>query len=113
MPSATYELFAEAMAGRKQILCIYDGHPRELCPVVLGHRQGEEVALVFQFGGRSSKGLPPGGQWKCLRLSKASAVKLREGPWHAGASHRQAQACVEIVDLDVNPSSPYEPRRRL
>jgi len=113
MPSRTYSLFAEAMAARKQIFCTYDGHPRELCPIILGHSQGEEKALTFQFGGRSSTGLPPGGQWRCLFLSKVRDVELRDGAWQTRDSHTQPQGCVEIVDLDVNPASPYAPKRRL
>jgi len=113
MPSSTYDLFAKAMAERKQILCIYDGYPRALCAVLLGHSKGEEVALAYQFAGRGKTRLPPQGQWKCLHLSKVSNVELRDGPWHAGPSHKRAQSCVEIVDLDVNPASPYNPRRRL
>jgi hypothetical protein len=113
MQSTAYRLFAEAMARRKQILCIYDGYPRELCPIILGHSQGQEKALTFQFGGGSSKGLPRGGQWRCLFLGKVGDARLRDGPWHAGNSHTQPQGCVEIVDLDVNPASPYRPRRRL
>ena len=113
MPSPTYRLFAQAMAERKQVLCRYDGHPRELCPIILGHSQGQEKALTFQFGGGSSKGLPPGGQWRCLFLAKVSDIQLRDGEWHSGDSHTQPQGCVEIVDLDVNPASPYSPTRRL
>jgi hypothetical protein len=113
MPSSTYRLFADAMAARKQILCVYDGYPRELCSIVLGHSKGQEVALVYQFAGGSKSGLPPEGEWKCLHLSKISDARLRDGPWYTGSSHTRAQACVEIVDLDVNPSSPYNPRRRL
>jgi hypothetical protein len=113
MPSSTYTQFAEAMAGRKQILCTYDGLFRELCPIILGHSQGQETALTFQFGGQSSKGLPPGGQWRCLFLAKVGDVRLRDGPWHAGDSHTQPQGCVETVDLDANPESPYHPKRRL
>jgi hypothetical protein len=113
MASRVYDLFARAMAERKQILCTYDGYPRELCPVILGHSKGEENALTFQFGGGSSKGLPPGGQWRCLFLAQVGDAPLRDGPWHAGDSHTQPQGCVEIVDLDVNPNSPYNPKRRL
>lgn len=112
-PSAAYTLFARAMGERKQILCRYDGYWRELCPVVLGHSNGKEVALAYQFAGTSRSSLPPEGQWKCLRLSKATDVQLRDGPWRAGSSHRRAQTCVDVVDLDVNPASPYAPRRRL
>jgi hypothetical protein len=112
VPSPTYDLFAQAMRRRQQVLCVYDGYPRELCPIMLGHTDGQEVALTYQFGGKSSKRLPPGGQWKCLHLSKVSGVQLRDGSWHNGNRHMQRQSCVDIVDLDVNPDSPYNPKRR-
>jgi hypothetical protein len=113
MPSPVYELFGQAIVHREQIVCAYDGFPRELCPVILGHSQGQEKALTYQFGGDSKSGLPRDGEWRCLWLSKVSDVRLRDGPWHVGASHRQPQGCVEEVDLDVNPSSPYHPKRRV
>jgi uncharacterized protein (DUF4415 family) len=112
-PSSAYKLFEQAMTTRKQIRCTYNGRHRELCPVILGHSQGQEKALTYQFGGQSEKGLPPGGQWRCLWLSKVRNTRLRDGPWHDGDSHNQPQDCVEIVDLDVNPASPYNPRRSL
>ncbi len=111
--SVTYDLFVQAMRGRKQVLCKYEGFRRELCPILLGHSRGQEKALTYQFAGESSSGLPLGGQWRCLWLAKVSDVQLREGPWHAGNSHTRPQDCVEEVDLDVNPNSPYEPKRRL
>ncbi len=113
MPSATYTLFEQAMRQRKQVVCLYGGHRRELCPIILGHKKsGEEAALTFQFAGESGSRLPRGGQWRCLLLSQASNVELRDGRWHSGSSHRQPQSCVDIVDLDVNPASPYKPQRR-
>ncbi len=111
--SPTYDLFGQAMAARSQIFCIYDGYPRELCPHILGHTKGQEVVLTYQFGGQSKSGLPPGGEWRCLWLSKVRNAQLRDGPWHAGSSHTRAQPCVETVDIDVNPLSPYHPRRCL
>jgi Arc/MetJ-type ribon-helix-helix transcriptional regulator len=113
MPSAAYRLFAEAMAQRKQIHCTYQGYPRELCPVILGHSQGQEKALTFQFAGGSKSGLPPGGEWRCLWLASVRNVRLRDGRWYSGDRHTAPQGCVEIVDLDINPRSPYNPRRRL
>ena len=109
--SSAYKLFEEAIAGRTQILCTYHGRARELCPIILGHSQGQEKALTYQFGGHSEKGLPPGGQWRCLWLSEVSDIRLRDGPWHAGDNHSQPQGCVDVVDLDVNPASPYNPKR--
>src|SRR6266446_5217973 len=59
-PSETYRLFEQAMAERKQIVCTYDGYRREVCPIILGHTQGEERALTYQFSGGSGSKLPPG-----------------------------------------------------
>jgi hypothetical protein len=111
VPSLNYAQFEQAMRMRKQIVCMYGGYPRELCPIILGHSQGQENALTYQFGGGSKSGLPPDGGWRCLWLSKVSDVQLREGPWFIGSSHTRPQGCVEIVDIDVNPSSPYHPKR--
>jgi PIN domain nuclease of toxin-antitoxin system len=110
--SQVYELFAQAIADRKQIFCTYERLPREVCPHILGHTKDEEVALTYQFGGESKSGLPPGGEWRCLSLSKVRNVQLRAGRWHAGSRHSRRQPCVEVVDIDVNPSSPYRPRRK-
>jgi hypothetical protein len=101
------------MAERKQIVCTYDGYRREVCPMILGHTQGEERALIYQFSGGSGSKLPPGGAWRCLTLSDVGEVQLREGRWYSGDSHKQLSGCVEVVDLDVNPDSPYNPKRRL
>lgn len=111
MTSATYKLFEQAIRERKQIACTYGGHRRELCPIILGHTRGEERALTFQIGGQSSSGLPASGEWRCQFLSRVKLASLRDGPWIAGESHSQPQGCVEDVDLDANPASPYSPRR--
>jgi hypothetical protein len=113
MASPTYRLFERAMTTRKRIACIYDGYPRELCPVMLGHSEEEEKALTYQVGGQSRSGLPRNGDWRCLYLSKVSNIQLREGAWRVGSRHSQPQGCIKIVDLDVNQESPYRPKRAL
>lgn len=112
MPSRTYQLFAEAIAARKPVVCMYQGHPRAICPVILGHSDGAEKALTWQFEGTGSKG-PVRGQWKCLSLAEVSSAEITDGSWRSGREHRRAQSCVKDVDLDVNPDSPYAPKRRL
>jgi hypothetical protein len=114
MPSSkTYALFEKAMRTQKQVVCTYEGHRRELCAIILGHTKGEEKALTFQFGGTSSQGLPRKGAWRCLWLAKVSDAELRDGAWFSGNRHTQPSHCVDEVDLDVNPSSPYSPKRTL
>ncbi len=101
------------MRDRRQVACTYRGLPRVVCPIVLGHSRSQEKALTYQVGGESSSGVPPDGEWRCLVLSEVENARLKTGPWRSGERHSQQQACVEEVDLDVNPDSPYEPRRVL
>lgn len=112
MPSSTYRLFAEAMAALRPIACIYHGHMRAICPAILGHSDGVEMALTWQFAGYGSSGMVR-GQWKCLTLSEVKEATIIDGPWRSGSRHLQAQTCVKDVDLDVNPDSPYAPKRPL
>jgi hypothetical protein len=100
MSSVTYTLFRNAILSEQQVICRYDGRPRELCPHIIGsNRRGEEVVLAWQFAGTSSGRLP---QWRCLRLANVSGARTRVGPWHEGGSHRTRQRCVSDIDLDIN-----------
>jgi hypothetical protein len=85
VPSATYRLLEKAMRELKPVVCMYQGHPRAICPIILGHSDGAEKALAFQFGGSGSKG-PVRGAWKCLALAEVAlrrtaqpVAKLRQG----------------------------------
>ena len=59
------------------------------------------------------QGLPVEGAWRCLFLAQVSDIQLRDGPWISGSRHTLPSTCVEDVDLDVNPNSPYRPKRRI
>ncbi|NOJ50325.1 hypothetical protein [Bradyrhizobium archetypum] len=100
MPSDTYTLFRNAILGAQQVVCLYDGRLRELCPHILGtNKSGEEVVLAWQFAGESSGPLP---QWRCLKLANVRNAHAREGRCHEGGSHRTTQRCVSDIDLDIN-----------
>ena len=102
MASATYNTVRAAIAAKRQVVANFGGHLREMCPHCIGlGKNGEEQALFFQFGGGSSSGLPPGGEWRCIPLSGLSNVQARDGPWHSGDSHKKPQTCVKDVDLEV------------
>jgi hypothetical protein len=111
-PSNTFKLFHRAILDEKQVTCGYQGHYREICPHILGHTDGAEKALVYQFGGQSKTGLPPNGEWRCLFLSEVENLKIREGRWHSGSGHRTTQKCVESVYVDVNTAVPNQPGRQ-
>jgi predicted nucleic acid-binding protein len=107
--SATFRLFHEAILGEKQVVFTYDGLPREVCPYVLGHKDGVEKVLTFQFGGRTGSGRLG---WKCFDVAKVRNARTQDGPWHGGAEHRKAQRCVDDVYIDVNTDVPNQPGRR-
>ena len=102
MPSATYRTFRDAILREQQVTCTYNGHARELCPHIIGHKDGAEMVLAFQFGGGTGSHLPPGGEWRCFKLREIHDAKARDGVWHTGPSHQNDQSCVDVVDLDVN-----------
>ena len=110
--SAAFRTFEDAILKQQQITCTYGGRYREICPHILGHSDGEEKALVFQFGGETTSKLPRGGEWRCFRLADVRDMRIRAGEWHTGARHRSAQRCVDSVFLDVNTEVANQPGRR-
>jgi hypothetical protein len=109
--SATYKLFRQAIAKRKQVACTYHGKRREVCPIILGHSGDDEKVLVFQVGGKSLRGLAAADNWRCFFLGEVVDAALHDGPWFAGDSHMKSQTCVATVEFDVNPDSPYITKR--
>jgi hypothetical protein len=96
----TYALVRRAIEERRQVHATYDGHQRRMCPHVLGAKDGQPRALFFQFAGSSGRGLPPGGDWRCLQLHGLTDVSVHDGPWHTRA-HSEPQRCVDEVDLEI------------
>lgn len=101
MPDA-YALVRQAIIDRKQIVATYNDHRREMCPHVVGTKNGREQALFFQFAGSSSRGLPPQGEWRCFPIEGLSDVSMREGPWCTGEEHSKDQTCVDEVDVEID-----------
>jgi hypothetical protein len=89
MSSRSYQLFEQAMRLRKQIVCTYDGHTREICPIILGHSEGQEKALTYQFAGQSKSGLPLGGEWRWSATSNFVMARGSRVQPHAAAGLRR------------------------
>jgi len=98
--AGTYELVRRAIEERLQVHAGYGGHRRRMCPHVIGTRGGQARALFFQFDGSSSRGLAPGGDWRCLPLDGLTDVSVHAGRWHTRA-HSEPQRCIETVDLEI------------
>jgi two-component system cell cycle response regulator DivK len=104
-----YDLFAWAIENQVRILCRYKDLPREVSPVVLGRKDGKEMARVYQTGGESSGDLP---DWRTFELSNVSDVRLVANGWRTGPAGQQDQSPFE-VDYDANPDGPFNPTRNL
>ena len=94
-----YALIRAATLARRQVVATYNGHRRELCPHVLGTKEGRRQALFFQFGGGSSSVLPPGGDWRCIPVDGLEDVVVRDGPWHTGVGDPRLETCVDVIDV--------------
>ena len=101
MSDGAYEVFRQAVLSKSQVTCTYHGFHRELCPHVLGTKEGREKVLSFQFAGESSTTLPPEGEWRCMFVDEVMGAEARDGPWHTGQSHTRPQTCVDEIDVEV------------
>jgi hypothetical protein len=99
--TSVYELIRTATLTRQQVVATYNGQRRELCPHVLGTKEGRQQALFFQFGGGSSSSLPLGGEWRCLSVDGLEDVVVRDGPWHTGSGHQYLETCVDKIDVEA------------
>lgn len=101
-PSAVYKQIWRAVRERKQITCTFEGKYREACPIILDYAaDGSERVLAFQFGGETSpRSRLPG--WRSFLLTKIYDLKLRDGRWAEGDTHRQTQSHIQFIDVDVN-----------
>jgi hypothetical protein len=100
---ATYALIRQAIIDLNQVVCFYHGLYRECCPHSIGTKRGRPRVLMFQFAGQSSRGLPPGGEWRCMDIDDLSQVTVQSGPWYTNPRHSRPQTCIDIVDIDVAP----------
>lgn len=101
-----YDLIKEAIIHKKQVYAKYKNHNREMCPHILGTKNGVQQALFYQFGGSSSKGLKDdGSDWRCIKLNELENVSTREGKWYTGTVKTdQRSNCVDVVDIEVEVS---------
>lgn len=95
------ETIVAAIRKKLVISAHYQGYPRVMCPHVIGYKEGHVNALFFQFAGGSSRGLPPGGQWRCLRISELSNVSASPGEWHTSSSYGRMQECIDQIIAQV------------
>lgn len=104
MSSANYTIVRNAILNKQQVVATYKDHIREMCPHVIGTKNGREQALFYQFGGTSSSGaIVPGSpqSWRCIPIEGLTNITVRAGNWHTGSNHTQPQTCVDDIDVEI------------
>lgn len=97
---STYEQIRSAVIEKKQVIAVYKGLIRELCPHAIGRKNGREQAIFFQFGGQSSSGLAnPENNWRCLPLDQLQILEIRDGDWHTAFNHSRPSSCIDWIDV--------------
>lgn len=92
---SVYDIVRKAIRNKEIIVATYDGFVREMCPHVLGTKDGVEHALFLQVDGGSRKGLDPdpSKNWRCIKLDKLTSVAVNMesgGPRPTTTSTRRA-----------------------
>jgi hypothetical protein len=102
-----YQMIRQAIIDRNIVVATYHGYVREMCPHVIGKKNGRAQALFYQFAGESSSGLQPDespANWRCLRIDELTDVSIKESPgaWHTAANYAAtAQKCVGEIEAMV------------
>ena len=102
----SYDLVRRAILEKSAITAYYHGQFREMCPHVLGLKNGVRHCLFYQFGGQSnSRPIQPDGSkdnWRCIDVDDLSGVAIVGiDVWHTAPDHSRPQTCVDYVDVVV------------
>jgi hypothetical protein len=101
MPSNA-DLLTEAINRKSPVACYYDNHYREMCPHVIGWKNGVRNVLSYQFAGGSSRGLPVDGEWKCMDVDGITQLQLIKGSFVTGTRKTgKPETCVDSVEASV------------
>ena len=99
-----YELLKDAVLNKRQVIAIYKGYRREMCPHTLGTKNGVAHCLFYQFGGESSSAvIVPGSDknWRCIAIDGLTDVSIGDGEWHTAGNHRRPQSCIDQIDVEA------------
>jgi hypothetical protein len=101
-----YRMIHQAIIDKDIVVANYRGHVREMCPHVIGKKNGRPQAFLYQFAGESSKGLKRDGSsanWRCLSVDELSDVSIKKstGEWHTASNYSSVQTCVDEIDVKV------------
>lgn len=103
--SDNYQLILSAIKNKQQVTAIYQGQYREMCPHIIGTKNGKQHALFYQFAGESNSGpITPNSKdnWRCLAIDQLTDIKLKKGEWHTYNNYNQKDRCIDNIDIKID-----------
>jgi len=102
-----YSMVRSAIIDKNIVSASYRDYIREMCPHVIGKKNGHPQALLYQFAGGSRSGLELDGSpanWRCLRIDELSDVSIKQsaGEWHTASNYSIRQTCVDDIEVKVD-----------
>lgn len=99
-----YSLLKETILNKQQIHALYNGYHREMCPHVLGFKNGKQHCLFYQFGGESSQGPVLNGaseNWRCIPVEGLVNPRVVDGAWQTIRGSGGKQSCIDNIAVEV------------
>jgi phosphoglycerate dehydrogenase-like enzyme len=121
LPTSTYEAVQQAIINKDQVIASYNGQRMELCPHIIGTKNGRERALFYMFSDSiaanpyaSAAPKPDNAQttsgmgasddadnWICIFIDSLTLVWTRRGPWHSAPTKSRPRDCIDEIDVEV------------
>ena len=102
---SNYEQIKAAIQKKKCMTGMYSGLVRHFSPHEIGMGgKGLAMVMAFQYAGQTSnpKGLPDGGEWRCMEVDKFSNLVENEDEWHSRDDHSRPNYCVVHSDVVID-----------
>ncbi|PYD75414.1 hypothetical protein [Novacetimonas pomaceti] len=96
------DILRDAIQKKVVVGFTFDGKNYIGSPHALGEGDGGGLVLISRGEDAHEKGVPPTGQWSCLRLADITDVKLLpEEPFHVGHPDAHALKALHKIDIRV------------
>jgi hypothetical protein len=79
-----YRMMRQAIIDKDIVVASYRSPVWEMCPHVIGKKNGRLQAFLYQFVGERSV-----------------SIKKSTGEWHTASNHSAVQTCVDEIDVKV------------
>jgi len=99
-----YNKIKDAIKNKQVIKAVYKNRYYEICPHILGSKEGHRRVLCYQFKSLAITDLEKDNHchWLCIPLSELSEVEITDGNWRCTQNTIRPSECMDTIDCMVN-----------